>query len=477
MAISYKPMVKPLPGSRSQSPMRTMEWQQGDSAGITAQPLPANPMQQYRPGDLQLLAGGGGGIGGFFDQQFNPQSANATTPAAPAPAPMAGAQGGIGGIPMSPQLGGGMTRGPMTNTAAAPAPQVGVNGMVRGSFDPNASMYGRPLMGGGYSYAPDLRNQQLSPQDQQQVNRDRQYQHAGPGPYGGLAGMQHFGPLQSRPAPTLRTLPAGTVMPGGTTLTEENGRIVGRGAGTRPNEDELAAGNRRAEGRTTAYVQTGPPAGGLSADMEAKRQSAIANQESKRESLKTGRRDRAIAKHGLTHLTPSYASAPLDSGRYGSSSTATNSTNPNTPNGVPNYAPGQAPNKPATVRTQERQQAESNAIFANAKDRFDPKIASLDQSIEFMDKEYGNWSDTDKAAFKDWVNKRAADDEKFRKELDAFSKRESVVSGSSNSDSYDHQRFARMNRFRELLGLPPMKMDVRTQPEGTYGMIPPGVVP
>lgn len=178
-----------------------------------------------------------------------------------------------------------------------PAPQ----SSGRPAFDPNASVYGRPQIGGGYVDAPDLRNSQLSPQDQRQVDMDRRWQQADPaGPYSNIGGYNRF---QSLPAhqPNVMQPPA---------PEWQQGHL-----------DAADASQRRARGRSAAFVQTGPPAGGLSPEMEDRRQIGIERRAGERDALARGRRDRAIRQNGLTHLQPSYANAPLDSMRYGRAGT------------------------------------------------------------------------------------------------------------------------------------------------------------
>lgn len=135
---------------------------------------------------------------------------------------------------------------------------------------------GTPMYGGGYYSAPDLQNSSLSDADQTQVNRIRMQDAAsGSGPYDGVAGAQRFGPPQGmQPESPLMVRGPGP-------LTGEAGRIAAINA---------AGGNM-------AYRDTfGTP--------NAANQAYAARADDRAAGLREGRRNRAIAKYGLTHLQP-----------------------------------------------------------------------------------------------------------------------------------------------------------------------------
>jgi hypothetical protein len=129
------------------------------------------------------------------------------------------------------------------------------------------------------------------------VDRDRMYDAAaGSGPYDGATGMAHFGPLQSRPAPTMTPPPMGPF--GRSRLVDVDGRQVGFGpnasVGDYANTPEGQAGARGVNG---VYVDTmGTP--------NAANQAYAARAADRTAGLREGRRNRAIAKHGLTWLQP-----------------------------------------------------------------------------------------------------------------------------------------------------------------------------
>jgi hypothetical protein len=124
------------------------------------------------------------------------------------------------------------------------------------AFDPGAGTYGNRILGGGYYYAPDLRNSSLSAADQAEVNRIRSYGNAaGSGPYDSPAALGRFQSLQGTPP----------------TRTGYGGMVT---------------------------VQVGPPKGGLSPEMEQRRQAAIQRADTNQQMLQAGRNIRANQQFG-----------------------------------------------------------------------------------------------------------------------------------------------------------------------------------
>lgn len=164
---------------------------------------------------------------------------------------------------------------------------------AHGALNPSATP-GFPEGPAGYTYD----SMPWSGSMQGQVNRERMYgAAAGSGPYDGAGGNRHLMLQQQRRAAAQNPPPIRSAM----TLTDPTRPLTGQFA---IDAAANAAGGNRAERGSNA------PVGEL-------QEAAVARQRAQRDSYRQGRRDRAIRMHGLTHLTPSYANAPLDAERYG----------------------------------------------------------------------------------------------------------------------------------------------------------------
>lgn len=199
-----------------------------------------------------------------------------------------------------------------------------------GMLQRNGQPYVYPGSGNVY-YRDDEYNPspQQRGQDDLEVGIRRSYDDAaGSGPYDSPEAANRFGFLASRQPRALTPAPVGTVLPGGSEVIEENGRTLVRGRGYRPNAEEQRAGMLSAQGNPAGvYVRTGPPAYGLSPEMEQRRQETVARQATEREMLGAGRNIRANRQYGAPlrpDLFPRAEAAYAGAGQFGSAQTSMN---------------------------------------------------------------------------------------------------------------------------------------------------------
>lgn len=205
---------------------------------------------------------------------------------------------------------GSVPRGPLSSTLpqrigqvpTGPLSQpVGIAGRPFGyATDPGSNVYGTPMIGGGY-YTPAEPSFQYTPQEQAQMSRQRSFGQSSFGDIGLMpesyrrfaAGGQFGAPAQQAPAASMQNLPTGMRI-GNAEVVDYGGRKLVRGIGSGA---EPPLERRRIE------VSTGPPPGGLSPEMEQRRQATIARQDQNRQMLGAGRNIRANQQYG-TPLRP-----------------------------------------------------------------------------------------------------------------------------------------------------------------------------
>lgn len=143
---------------------------------------------------------------------------------------------------------------------------------------------------------------QYTPQEQTAMSRQRAFGQSSFGDVGLMpesyrrfaAGGQFGAPAQQAPPASMQNIPTGTRI-GNAEVFEVNGRKVVVGDGHRAGERPLV--------RPRVEVSTGPPPGGLSPEMEERRQATIAQQRQNQQMLGAGRNVRANRLYG-TPLRP-----------------------------------------------------------------------------------------------------------------------------------------------------------------------------
>lgn len=170
----------------------------------------------------------------------------------------------------------------------------------------------------------------------------------------------------------------------------------------------------------------------------------------RRAGLAEGRRNRAIARFGLTHLQPTnnYLYGPQPGGftrteqtsRFGSPSV-----------GQPKTSLGQ---REAAFTAS----LSAPAIQGLVNDHgFDPVGSSpLDLVSAFNDAQ-GNWSDTELNDFRKYIASRSEYDQEFRQQWEDFANQEEYSPRFSFSDPDGSQDFQMMNDFRTSIGLKPVR--------------------
>lgn len=264
---------------------------------------------------------------------------------------------------------------------------------------------------------------------------------AGSGPYD-QGGMAHFGPLQSRPAPTMTPPPVGTMYAGRSRVAEIDGRRVLLG----PNASEgdyhnTEAGQAGARGAAGVYRDTisEPNAANLAYAARAADRAA---------GLREGRRNRAIAKYGLTHLQPTqnytYDSNIGVGGGYARTGLPTNVFGGPLATGG-GRTPGITESKNALASI-------SSGPFAKASG-FDAGTASVEDAVDTFMASGDDWSPSDLQAFKNDIATRYQNDKEFAKMWDAWLSRESIDYRVETPTDAD---IARENKLRALFGRPPI---------------------
>lgn len=318
------------------------------------------------------------------------------------------------------------------------------------------------------------------------VAQDRAYgAAAGTGPYDSSGARSRFESLQGRQQRPLQMPAAGTYYGGGTRMVQmPDGRMVGLGpsfvnstlSGTGPlstqAQNDLLAGayssqrpgstafeaNRKgamnAAGGNQVMVQTGGPIGGLTADQEARRQDVILRQRDQKAGLAEGRRNRAIGKYGLNHLQPTQ-NYTFDTGIGRNGGYARTG-----PLASTNGAIGGVPTTPLAQRQQEHQKTWDAPVIGDlvANAGFDVETAGLPEIQNAFLERSGNWSESDRADFRRYLQTRASADEEFRKQFNAWA-------GQSEYDAYSDgspmdgttSQINSQNELRKMLGLPPLK--------------------
>jgi hypothetical protein len=323
---------------------------------------------------------------------------------------------------------------------------------------------------GGYVYDSDT-PVGMNPHTQAWVQRQMESNKtAGSGPYDNAYGR--FESLPSTPQPNDRPLtppPAGTVMEGGTNITQlPDGRTVGLGPDRRngyayenaePGTDAYKSNQAGKRGRSGVHVNTSGNDAGHNytpEQLEANRDRSIANSQQKKEAYKTGRRDRAIKKYGLDHLTPSYAQAPADAQRYSGSESGNTSVSLNP------TAAG-TDNRNVVQKGQDLSDAMAHPIFAD-KDKvgFKPESAGINDMQGYYRQHSTKWNAKDKEAFKNYIHQRKTNDpDKFGKEWDAYAAQTEYVMPPEDAMATPEvrmQHFEENNAFRAEMGLPPLSL-------------------
>lgn len=296
--------------------------------------------------------------------------------------------------------------------------------------------------------------------EQPWVNRTLQAnQAAGSGPYDSAYGRYAGVAPQPQHVPTP---PApGTRYPGGSRVLQgpDGGQAL---IGVNDDREANRTIGINDAGGNSAYLNTsGNPAGHnfTPEQLEANRQESIARSRDKKGALAEGRRNRAIAKHGLDHLTPTsdyrYDAnrGPHGGFRYNQSGTG--------PNGQGGYTPGSEPTESKAKRSATYNAARDKAFSEEDRKSFDPDVANLTQVRDRYGEVSGNMSQADRDSFREYVQAKAADNEEFRKEWDAFVKQTEFVSvdhpNMPGSNESRRGEFDKLNEFRRAMGLPELK--------------------
>lgn len=347
---------------------------------------------------------------------------------------------------------------PQNGAAPAVATPLG-GGMLRQG--PVAPTPPGPSMPNGYGYTgnPDM-GSEFQKHITGQVGRRRMYGAADPaGPYSRYStGNRHFGPLASRPAHVQQPVPVGTIYGGRSQIFNVDGREVGLGPNMSPG---MYFGSEQA--RQGALGSSGVYRDTISEPNQANLASA-ARADDRADGLREGRRNRAIAKYGLTHLQPTqnytYDSNIGVGGGYAR-------TGPIGGGSIPGYGPpgplGNLADRQASL------DAAAGAQFSVASGADPRQWSGMDDVVSAFGSGNKNWSAADQQQFRKNIDARAAADPAFNKQLQEWlGQTEHLVTESDVGSDHDPQEMEWINSIRGMYGKPPLKERREYMPPQSY---------
>lgn len=327
----------------------------------------------------------------------------------------------------------------VSSGAVSDYPTYGAGGMLYG---------GRPVVspGSGNVYYRDSTynpSPQQRAQDDAGVARIRMYDAAaGSGPYDQPGvGAGHFSPLRGSPQDQPLNLPAAGTRFGRSVIQNIDGRTVGLKAGVTPQEYGMT---QQAEA-----VRHGNFYANTNSTPNAANQAYAARAEAHAGGLAEGRRNRAIAQNGLTHLQPTNNfTFNQQAGGYqptnGPLSGFSGNSNARSGGPLPNLA-----NRDAAV------DAAGKTPFAQASG-FNPSEITFNDSLGMFATEGINWSPQDKQEFiKGIAARRDRDPNGFGKELNDWLNKTEINGADIPGGP---AALVRLNELRAMFGKPPLKL-------------------